>query len=423
MQPLDRLWFCLESIPGLCLLRSDWEGRLGHELPAAEPFLRPTDRTSRSYPCPDTGGGCARRVVVHDTGEVVAVCGESPRRCERVVLSKSDVLLYRFDVQTLCRELARLLEIEPQFEAVTGTGATWAVGVRSPPQGDDFLVYLTIPLEPEDLLQAVSRLVGTSRERFLLLAPTEESRDLATRELLHRHNARFRTLKAVVAADPQGRLVAAQPLHEVFEGLELGPRDEEANIFQLQDEAWTIRYSGKKVQLEDSKGLRLLAVLLREPVREFSPTKLEAAAGYALPEDPRIVRARQLAADLPSDGLDPSGEVLDNRALAEFKSRLEEIKADLVDAEADHDLGACESLRDERKFIEDQLLTARGLHGRTRSLQDPLKATRDRVRNAINRALDRIRKHHPDLAQHLVDSLTRGKHWSYRPTPPVDWIV
>ena len=121
MQPLDRLWFCLESIPGLCLLRSDWEGRLGHELPSAEPFLRPTDRPSQNYPCPDPGGGCARRVVVHDTGEIVAVCGDSPRRCERVVLTKTDVVLYQFDVPAFCRELARLLEIEPRLEAVAGT--------------------------------------------------------------------------------------------------------------------------------------------------------------------------------------------------------------------------------------------------------------------------------------------------------------
>ena len=336
MQPLDRLWFCLESIPGLCLLRSDWEGRLGHELPAAEPFLRPTDRTSQSYPCPDTGGGCARRVVVHDTGEIVAVCGESPRRCERVVLSKSDVLLHRFDVQTLCRELARLLEIEPRFEPVTGTGATWVVGVRSPPQGDDFLVYLTIPLEPEDLLQAVSRLVGTNPEPFLLLAPTEESRDLATRELLRRHEARFRTLKSVVAADPDGRLVAAHPAQEVFEGLELGPRDAEANIFQRQGEAWTIRYSGQEVQLEDLERPSPSRGDVAGARSESSPPpSWRQPQGTPSAEDPRIVGVRRLATDLPSDGLDPSGEVLDDRALAEFKSRLEEIKADLVDAEAD----------------------------------------------------------------------------------------
>ncbi len=204
MQPLDRLWFCLESIPGLCLLRSDWEGRLGLELPTAEPYLRPTDRTSQTYPCPDPGGGCARRVVVHDTGEIVAVCGDSPRRCERVVLAKTDVVLYQFDIRAFCRDLARLLEIGPRFEAVAGARSTWVVGVRSPARGKDFLVYLTIPQEPEDLLQALSRLLGASRERFLLLAPTEDNRDLTVRELLQQHPARFDTLNAIVATEVGG---------------------------------------------------------------------------------------------------------------------------------------------------------------------------------------------------------------------------
>ena len=308
MQPLDRLWFCLESIPGLCLLRSDWEGRLGHELPSAEPFLRPTDRPSQNYPCPDPGGGCARRVVVHDTGEIVAVCGDSPRRCERVVLTKTDVVLYQFDVPAFCRELARLLEIEPRLEAVAGARSTWVVGVRSPARGDDFLVYLTIPQEPEDLLQAVSRLVGTNPERFLVLAPTEENRDLTAWDLLRRHKARFRTLKAVVAADPQGGLMAARPAQEVFEGLERGLWDEDAYIFELRGEAWTIRFGTREVQLAHLKGLSLLAAMLQDPGREFSPIELEAAAGLSPAAESRTVGTQRLVVDLPSDGLDPSGE-------------------------------------------------------------------------------------------------------------------
>jgi hypothetical protein len=188
-------------------------------------------------------------VVVHDTGEIVAVCGESPRRCERVVLSKSDVLLHRFDVKTLCRELARLLESEPRFEPVTGAGSTWVVAVRSPDRGKDFLVYLTIPLEPEDLLQAVSRLVGLNSERFLLLAPTEDNRDLTVRELLRLHPARFDTLKAVLGADSEGKLVLARTVSEVFADLEVTPADESANLFERRGDAWTIRYRGETVHL------------------------------------------------------------------------------------------------------------------------------------------------------------------------------
>ena len=423
MQPLDRLWFCLESIPGLCLLRSDWEGRLGHELPSAEPFLRPTDRPSQNYPCPDPGGGCVRRVVVHDTGEIVAVCGDSPRRCERVVLTKTDVVLYQFDVPAFCRELARVLEIEPRFEPVTGTGATWVIGVRSPPQGEDFLVYLTIPLEPEDLLQAVSRLVGAGRERFLLLAPTEDNRDLTVRELLRLHPARFDTLKAVLGADPEGKLVLARPVADVYAGLEVTVFDEAANLFQRQGNAWTIRYQGEVIPVADRKGLRYLAPLLRDRDREFHVTELEVAAGESLAVTSEGASTARLGVHLPSDDLDSSGRMLDAEAVTSYRDRLREIEQELAQASADRDTASRERLTQEQKFIEEQFLATHGRHGRSRPAQDRLKRTRDRIAIAIDRALGEIRKHHPDLAQHLDGSLIRGTHWSYRPTPPVDWIV
>ena len=115
--------------------------------------------------------------------------------------------------------------------------------------------------------------------------------------------------------------------------------------------------------------------------------------------------------------------MLDDRAIADYKSRLEAIETELLKAEKNDDMGTTELLRSERKFIQDQLLAARGLHGRKRSLQDPLKVNRDRVRSAINRALDRVREQHSDLADHLEASLFRGTAWSYRPRPPVEWIV
>lgn len=424
MQPLDRLWFCLESIPGLCLLRSDWGGRLGHELPAAESFLRPTDHTSQTFPCPDPGGDCARRVVVHGTGEIVAVCGDSPRRCERVVLTENDVLLYRFDVQALCRELARLLEIQPRFEAVTGAGATWVVGVRSPDRGDDFLVYLTIPLEPEDLRQAASRLVGTSPERFLLLAPTEENRDLTTRELLRSHGSRFDTLKALVASDDAGNFSGARSPAEVFAGLEPGPGDDEANLFKRSGKAWKIRYQGEEeILLPHLVGLQYLAALLREPRREFHVTDLAAAAGEAPARTPGTTSARKLREELTSDGLNAAGERLDSKARADYKKRLQKIEKELQQAEGNRDLATAERLRAEQQFIEDELQSASGLHDRSRRTGDPVKRKQDQVRNAIDRALGKIRERDRTLADHLDGALRRGKDWSYHPEPPVSWIT
>lgn len=425
MQPLDRPWFCLESIPGLCTVRSDWEGRLGHEFPLVERFLCPTDKHAGSYPCPSPGGeGCPRRVVVHGSADIVAVCGDSPQRCETLQLSKQDVVLYRFDVEGFSAELAELLEIEPRFEEVGGAPHTWAVGVRTPAVGEDFLVYLALPQSPEDLRQAASRLVATNAETFLLLAPTEEKRDLTTRELLRSHGAHFDTLKDFVAADDAGNLSGAKSPAEVFAGLEPGPGDDEANLFKRSGKVWKIRYQGEEeILLPHMVGLQYLAVLLREPKRKFHVTDLAAATGEAPASTPGTTSARKLGEELPSDGLDAAGERLDSKARAAYKKRLQEIEPELEQAEENRDLATAKRLRKDQKFIEDELRSASGLHDRSRRTDDPVKRKQDQVRNAINRALDKIRKRHPALAHHLDGAIRRGRDWSYHPEPPVSWIA
>lgn len=424
MQPLDRTWFCLESIPGRYTACRDWRDRLGHEFPFVERFLLPTRKLARSYPCPSPGGeGCPRKIVVHGPADIVAVCGDTPRRCETLPLSKQELVLYRFDPRSFCAELAGILEIEPRFAEVGGAPLTWTVGVRSPPVGDNFLVYLTLPQSSEDLRQAASRLVATNTETFLLLAPTEEKRDLTTRELLQRHGARFDTLKALVAADDAGNLSRARSLAEVFGGLEPGPGDDDANLFKRSGEVWRIRYQGKEASLTDLKGLGYLAVLLREPRREFHVTHLDAAAGEAPAPTPGVASNRQLGEELPADGLEAAGEMLDSKAAADYRKRLEEIDQELEKAERNQDLGAAEKLREEQQFIRDELHAASGLRGSSRRLDDPVKRELDRVRNAINRALDKIRKQHESLADHLDGAIRRGKAWSYHPEPPVTWDV
>jgi hypothetical protein len=297
------------------------------------------------------------------------------------------------------------------------------VGVRSPAGGEGFLVYLTLPQCPEDLRQAASRLVATNPARFLLLAPTEEQRDLTTRELLVNRRARFATLKALVLTDDAGNFSGARSPAEVFAGLEPGPAEGEANLFKRSGKVWKIRYEGTEISLPHLKGLGFLGALLREPGREFHVPELIAAAGEAPAPTPGLASARKLGVELSADGLDAAGEKLDPKAKADYNNRLQEIDQELEQADANRDLAAAEKLREERQFLVDELLSASGLRGRSRQLDDPVKRDRDRVRNVINRALGKIREQHPTLADHLDGAIRRGKHWSYHPEPPVPWIV
>ena len=55
-------------------------------------------------------------------------------------------------------------------------------------------------------------------------------------------------------------------------------RSRELNVCRWEGDCWTIAFAGRTVHLKDSKGLRQLAVLLRQPGRAVSATALRAVA-------------------------------------------------------------------------------------------------------------------------------------------------
>jgi hypothetical protein len=113
MQILSKWWSALETIPGRSVERLEWKRTLEDEWPVAEPYLRSTGRIVEQIWCPSPGGdGCPRRVVRHDDGRVVAVCGDRPKRCDPLDLKFEDVVVLAIDWAKLRATLARLLEVD-----------------------------------------------------------------------------------------------------------------------------------------------------------------------------------------------------------------------------------------------------------------------------------------------------------------------
>ena len=90
-----------------------------------------------------------------------------------------------------------------------------------------------------------------------------------------------------------------------------------------QGEYWTLVFDDRLIRLRDSKGLRQLALLLREPGREFHVLDLVAridpggidASGSQI--DPEELAQLTVRSALGEDG----GEPLDAQARAEYKQR------------------------------------------------------------------------------------------------------
>jgi hypothetical protein len=174
-----------------------------------------------------------------------------------------------------------------------------------------------------------------------------------------------------------------------------------ANEFRLVNGVRSLSFQGKQVQLPDSKGLGDLAVVLGAHGAHVHVLTL---VGHKL--------ARM--------GADP---VLDERAKAAFKSRLDHLAQEIDDADATGSLERAKTLESERDALIRELAAAAGLGGRDRRLGDETERARKTVSARVRDALSKIERLHPELATHLRGALRMGTVCSYAPAEPTTWKV
>jgi hypothetical protein len=190
----------------------------------------------------------------------------------------------------------------------------------------------------------------------------------------------------------------------------------EASVFRRDGDYWTLAHSGRAVRLKDNKGLRYIAHLIAHPDREFHVLDLVTA------EQGVDASARATAADV--DGLRPSAEseeLLDGRSRREYLRRVEDLRAEVEEAQGWGDAERAARLTEELEFLLNQLAGGVGLGGRARKAVSDADRARWAVSKAVDRAIARIKAEHPDLAQHLSESLRTGTFCSYSPSGPVSW--
>ena len=106
-------------------------------------------------------------------------------------------------------------------------------------------------------------------------------------------------------------------------------------------------------------------------------------------------------------------DILDARALAEYRHRLAELDDDLAQAEQWNDTERASRARTERDFLLQELASATGIHGRPRRLGSESERARVNVTRAIRSAIDRIRTHNPDAAVQLDQAVKTGTYCCY----------
>jgi len=182
-------------------------------------------------------------------------------------------------------------------------------------------------------------------------------------------------------------------------------------VLRCEGDYWTIVYAGRTVRVRDGRGVRYLAQLLRHPGQEIPATLLasgEPASGGTARRDGETVVVRDLG---------DAGPALDARAAAEYRRRIEELRAELSEAEDRQDLGHAARARAEIEALRDELIA---MH-RDRRAASHAERARLTVTKGIKVVLAKLASAHPALAGHLAGTVKRGYLCIYRPDPPIMW--
>jgi hypothetical protein len=174
-----------------------------------------------------------------------------------------------------------------------------------------------------------------------------------------------------------------------------GPSRSPLRVSMVRDgDLWHIASSsGQTVTLKDSLGLRYLAELISNPEREFHVMDLVGAEGPA------------------NEGL----PVLDAKAKAAYKERLDDLRERLAEARAHGNIAAAERAEAEIEALSAELSAAIGIGGRDRKTGGSAERARINVQRPIRDVVKKVQEEAPELGRYLEAATKTGNYCVFRP--------
>ncbi len=163
-----------------------------------------------------------------------------------------------------------------------------------------------------------------------------------------------------------------------------------------EGEFYTVEHEGRIARLKNSMGMRLLELLVTSPGRERHVLEL-------------------VSSEVPAVDTGDAGELLDRRAIAEYRQRLEDLRETAREAEAFGDLARRSKAEAEIEALSEELARGVGLGGRGRRAGAAAERARINVQRRLRDAIQRIENELPDLGRHLSWAVKTGVFCSYSP--------
>ena len=374
---------------------------LGNEFEAAAAFLGRTGDLAKRYPCPHpNGAGCPRHVLTEADGSIRAACGSESKECDSVALLRDDVEVLRFDNASFVVALQQVFGISETSSNVEVDGDIAPVGTIRDASGRRRPVVLLMPSSPDAAQALVAEMERAYPQGAILLTPTDEFVTPESEGRLDGTDFAWHTLSDLIVLDDR-KLAATRGLECETRRADAVPQN--GNLFRREQDTWLLSFAGKEVHIHHLVGLGYLADVLRSPRREIEALVLVGSQ----PEN--------LAVDVG-----PGIELADDKAIRDARNLLKERQAVLAGLRP-NDWAKRGQLEEEIGKIESYLGQTKTVRGTARKAGGQAEKARKAVGGAISGALRKIHQRHPELAQHLRDSIRKGKTVAYLPQTTVDW--
>lgn len=203
---ISKFWKALDELTDGGSSHWGWQQRLGEEWKAVAPFLPATGKMAASLPCPAPGGeGCPRRVIVHGDGTASAVCGDRPKACQSLEVTRDALRIHALDRRRFAEALVKAMELQPPIRN-PAPSFIQRLGTRERAAGLGVPVFLCIPgATPKAAPQDLDEILETPTP-VVLLCPTVASLPDTVTEPLRRHGVTIMPLDANLLARGAGKL-------------------------------------------------------------------------------------------------------------------------------------------------------------------------------------------------------------------------
>ncbi len=390
-------------------------------------YFLPTSRRATSIKCPSPGGNnCPRKVVEHSYHDIVAVCGNSPKECEPVRLTRQDLIIHELNINKILSDLGDFLRVKG-MTPVQFMPQAWELGTYVGHDRSCVSVYVSISTEPERLQETAISLIVQREKPFFLLVP---SRDLCPVQLIHTIE---NTSAYLVGLDDlhgeQDTTEEADLLGKYF--CQAHPVMEEENIFRLEKENWRVVFRGRPYTIRQSVGMQYITHLIQRAYDD-EPEIHVSDLFYLVHKKPPIQDTslnRMSREQLSELGLDVSGlgeglDFMTQEGKQWVRRQVSELERFMEEAEAEGNTNEALRLREVKENLEDHIQKTLGLSGKVRKSSDPNERMRKAVSKSIRHTLKKLGGSDGDeLAIYLHDHLDTGLFCSFRKDPNISWKI